>query len=96
MLNNWDFSATESGFGEAMRNHQSEYPGFLLENQRLRGRASFRISAEIKYTAWYILQEVLSLVEITNVILKNKQCCKRRNFRKIAIFNRKFNNEKVS
>jgi hypothetical protein len=45
----------------------------------------------------YILQEVFitRLVEITNVILENRQCCKRRNFRKIAIFNHKFNNEKL-
>jgi hypothetical protein len=33
-------------------------PGFLLENQLLRGKACFIIPAEVKYTAWYILQEV--------------------------------------
>jgi hypothetical protein len=35
----------------------SQYLGFLLENQRLRGRACFIIPAEVKYTACYILQE---------------------------------------
>ena len=35
----------------------SQYPGFLLENQRLCGRACFIIPAEVKYIACYILQE---------------------------------------
>lgn len=30
MLNNWDFPATESGFGEAMRNHQSDFHGISV------------------------------------------------------------------
>ena len=35
-----------------------------------------------------ILQDVfITGREITNVILTNRHCCKRRNFRKIAIFN---------
>jgi hypothetical protein len=28
--------------------------------------------------------------------LRNRQCCERRNFRKIAFFNHKFNNEKIA
>ena len=77
----------------------SQYPGFLLENQRLRGRAcfiipDFRLRLNIQRVIFY--KKFLSLVEITNVILKNRQCCKRRDFRKIAIFNHKFNNKKLS
>nr|CAH0098455.1 unnamed protein product [Daphnia galeata] len=30
ILNNWDFPATESGFGEAMRNHQSDFNGISV------------------------------------------------------------------
>ena len=36
----------------------SQYPGFFLENQWLRGRKCFIISAEVKYTACQKLQEV--------------------------------------
>ena len=53
----------------------------------------FRLRLNIQRDIIY--KKFLSLVEITNVILKNRQCWKRRNLRKIAIFHHKFNNEKV-
>ena len=71
-------------------------PGFFSKTSDfVVGRVlEFRLRLNIQRDIFY--KKFLSLVEITNVILKNRQCCKRRNFRKIAIFNPKFNNEKVS
>ena len=54
MIENRNFSKIEPF---ATLSQISQYPGFLLENQRLRGRACFIIPGEVKYTACYILQE---------------------------------------
>jgi hypothetical protein len=61
-------------------------------------RHVFEFPIEVKYgKIWVLLQEVfITGREKTSVILRNRQCCERRNFKKIEIFNHKFKNEKIA
>jgi hypothetical protein len=55
-----DMNALGVSFEDRMflRDSLLSFLGFLLENQRLRGKACFIIPAEVKYTACYFTRSV--------------------------------------
>jgi hypothetical protein len=50
----------------------------------------------VKYKVCSFTRSFITGREKTSVILRNRQCCERHNFQKIAIFNHKFKNENIA